>query len=83
MATVAATGDTFEVLLTDKETRALARIASEAQATPEDAIEKTLTDWLSDAQTDFLNADGPTRLRKFAALPLATQDAVDTLLTGE
>ena len=84
MATVIKTADgVYQATLTDKETRALARLAQEAPAVPSaKKMETWMTAWLAGAVKDFLNTDSSARLANFSTLPLDKQDAVDALLNG-
>ena len=73
---------TFNVMLSAKELQALARLGTEQSVTSAKCLETHITDWLAVAQTDFLNADWPSKQPKYAALTVVQQAKVDTILNG-
>lgn len=84
MATVTkVSSDTYRVVLTPKEQRAMERLAQEPPAVaPEKRMEGYLGEWLAQAQKDYLNADWPAKQPKYDALPIPKQAQIDNILNG-
>lgn len=75
---------TFTLTLTDKERKATVRVGVESSPVrpPANVLQDMITACLDGWLRDHLAADGPTRLTRFAALPLAKQERIDAIMTG-